>query len=232
MLLGFFLCLSSSEALPTGKTDTTPKIECDHNLTKIITDQDIELLDQKVCLFNTLETFTKPALECEDGLHVMMCSHPFVLFEREVMERGYFSDFSDFPGSIPSKLLSSPTKILKNFTCDPIMTESIVDNCGTDCGTRELKKFCVFSTAEYISDGISCEDGLYILMCRQPFARIEKRARHFGWNSAHLKSSIPYSGIPSTSPKPDPDPNNAMVFKMPISLIAFIFTTQLYFLHA
>ena len=96
----------------------------------MITDQDIELLDQKVCLFNTLESFTKPALECEDGLHVMMCTHPFVLFEKEVMERGYLSDFSDFLSSIPSKLLSSPTKILKNFICDPFMTESIVDNCG------------------------------------------------------------------------------------------------------
>jgi len=227
MLLGFFLCLSSLEALPTGRTGTSPKIECDQNLTKMITDQDMELLDQKVCLFNTLESFTKPALECEDGLHVMMCRHPFVLFEKEVMERGYFSDFSNFESSIPSKLLSSQAKILKNFTCDPKMTESIVDNCGADCGTNELKKFCVFSSAEHISDGISCEDGLYILMCRQPFARIEKRARYFGWNSADLESSIPYSGIPSTSPKQDP--NGAIVFKMPISLLIFICMTQWFF---
>ena len=70
----------SSTKLPPAK-DSISKIQCDSNLTKIMTDKEMEL-DMKICLFNTPKPVTNN-LDCGgDSLRVLMCRKPFNLFEK------------------------------------------------------------------------------------------------------------------------------------------------------
>ena len=60
------------KACGTGRSDRIAretaiqqqKIQCDPELTKNFTDQNLEILDEKVCLVNSSIPFTEPALKC------------------------------------------------------------------------------------------------------------------------------------------------------------------------
>ena len=72
--------LSSTKLSPPMAKDSISKIQCDSNLTKIITDKEMEL-DMKICLFNTPKPVTNN-LDCGgDSLRVLTCRKPFSLFE-------------------------------------------------------------------------------------------------------------------------------------------------------
>ena len=48
------------------------KIQCDLELTKQFTDQNPEILDEKVCLVNSSIPFTEPALKCGEDRYVKL----------------------------------------------------------------------------------------------------------------------------------------------------------------
>ena len=63
--------------------DSNSKIKCDSDLTRIMTDKEMEL-DMKICLFNTPKPVTNN-LDCDgDSLRVLMCRKPFNLFEKVI----------------------------------------------------------------------------------------------------------------------------------------------------
>ena len=71
----------STEFPPQMTKHSISKIKCDSNLTKIMTDKEMEL-DMKICLFNAPKPSTNN-LDCDgDSLRVLMCRKPFNLFEK------------------------------------------------------------------------------------------------------------------------------------------------------
>ena len=71
----------STEFPPQLAKDSIAKIKCDSELTKNMTDKEMEL-DMKICLFNTPKPVTNN-LDCGgDSLRVLMCRKPFNLFEK------------------------------------------------------------------------------------------------------------------------------------------------------
>ena len=66
---------------PPMAKDSISKIQCDSNLTQIITDKEMEL-NMDICLFNTPKPVTNN-LDCGgDSLRVLMCRKSFNIFEK------------------------------------------------------------------------------------------------------------------------------------------------------
>ena len=77
----------------------------------------------------------------------------------------------NFNSSVPKNLSLLDQDIDSTFDCDSNLTRIIV-------GKSEIEfnqKICLFESKSKIADELDCgEDGLHVLMCRDPFLHLEK----------------------------------------------------------
>ena len=74
---------SSTEFPPQMAKDSISNIQCDSDLTKIMTNIEMEL-DMEICIFSTPWPVTNN-LDCgRDSLRVFMCRKPFKLYEKVI----------------------------------------------------------------------------------------------------------------------------------------------------
>ena len=77
----------------------------------------------------------------------------------------------NFNSSVPKNLSLLDQEIDSTFDCDSNLTRIIV-------GKSEIEfnqKICLFESNSKIADELECgEDGLHVLMCRDPFLHLEK----------------------------------------------------------
>ena len=77
----------------------------------------------------------------------------------------------NFNSSVPKNLSLPDLAIDSTFDCDSNLTRIIV-------GKSEIEfnqKICLFESKSKIADELECgEDGLHVLMCRDPFLHLEK----------------------------------------------------------
>ena len=77
----------------------------------------------------------------------------------------------NFNSSVPNNLSLLDLAIDSTFGCDSNLTEIIVRKSEIEYD----QKICLFESKSKIADELNCgEDGLHVLMCRDPFLHLEK----------------------------------------------------------
>jgi len=93
---------SSPYNLSNSTSKFGPTFDCDLTMTKIIAEKSNMEYDQKICLFSSMKKIANN-LDCgNDGLHVLMCREPFLLFEKALLYHGFDWEIRNFKSDIPT----------------------------------------------------------------------------------------------------------------------------------
>ena len=78
----------------------------------------------------------------------------------------------NFNSTIPKNFDLPDEPIDSTFSCDSTLTRILT---GKKSDFEYDQKICLFESLAKIADGLDCgEDGLHVLMCRDPFVLLEK----------------------------------------------------------